>query len=42
MAILHIVQYALPEVSSGYTIRTAAVLREQARLGLDPIVITSP
>jgi len=42
MAILHIVQFALPEISSGYTIRTAALLKEQQRLGLDPIVLTSP
>jgi len=42
VAILHIVQYARPEISSGYTIRTAAVLKEQQRLGLDPIVLTSP
>lgn len=42
MAVLHIVQFALPEISSGYTIRTAALLKEQQRLGLDPIVLTSP
>ena len=42
MAILHIVQFALPEISSGYTIRTSAVLGEQQHLGLDPIVLTSP
>jgi PEP-CTERM/exosortase A-associated glycosyltransferase len=42
VAILHVVQFALPEISSGYTIRTAALLREQQRLDLDPIVVTSP
>lgn len=42
MAVLHIVQFALPEISSGYTIRTAALFKEQQRLGLDPIILTSP
>jgi len=42
VAILHIVQFALPEISSGYTIRTAAVLKQQHALGLGPVVVTSP
>lgn len=42
MAVLHIVQFALPETSSGYTIRTAAVLKQQSALGLGPVVLTSP
>ncbi|MFB3879852.1 MAG: glycosyltransferase family 4 protein [Armatimonadota bacterium] len=42
MAILHVVQFALPEVSSGYTIRTAAILKQQKALGMDPVVLTSP
>ena len=42
MAILHVVQFALPEISSGYTIRTAAILRQQRSQGLDPVVVTSP
>ena len=42
MAILHIVQFALPEISSGYTIRTAAVLKQQQALGIGPVVLTSP
>jgi len=42
MAILHLVQYSLPEIASGYTLRTQAIVREQRALGLDPIVVTSP
>jgi len=42
VAVLHIVQFALPEISSGYTIRTAAILRVQRAMGLEPIVLTSP
>lgn len=42
MAILHLVQYSLPEIVSGYTLRTQAVVTEQRALGLDPLVLTSP
>jgi len=42
VAILHIAQYSLPEISSGYTIRTHAIATEQRSLGLEPIVVTSP
>ncbi len=42
MAVLHIVQFSLPEVHSGYTLRTQAIVRAQKALGLDPLVLTSP
>lgn len=42
MAVLHIVQYSLPQIVSGYTIRTQAIARQQTALGLKPIVLTSP
>jgi len=42
MAVLHIVQFSLPEITSGYTIRTQAIVKEQRSLGLNPIVVTSP
>ncbi len=42
MGILHIVQYSLPQITSGYTLRTQAVLHHQRALGLDPTVVTSP
>ena len=42
VAILHIAQYSLPEISSGYTIRTHAMATEQRSFGLEPIVVTSP
>lgn len=42
MAVLHIAQYSLPSISSGYTIRTQAIAREQQALGLEPAVLTSP
>ncbi len=42
MAILHLVQYSLPEITSGYTLRTRAILAAQQELGLDPVVLTSP
>jgi PEP-CTERM/exosortase A-associated glycosyltransferase len=42
MAVLHIVQYSLPDVVSGYTIRTQAIVRHQTALGLAPRVLTSP
>jgi len=42
MSILHVVQFSLPEVCSGYTLRTQAIVREQQALGLEPVVLTSP
>ncbi len=42
MAVLHIVQYSLPEVQSGYTIRTQAIVSHEKRLGMAPLVVTSP
>jgi len=42
MAILHVVQYSLPEMPCGYSLRTQAIVREQAARGLDPVVLTSP
>ena len=42
MAILHVVQYSLPDVPCGYSFRTQAIVREQVALGLDPVVVTSP
>ncbi|MCJ7751533.1 MAG: glycosyltransferase [Armatimonadetes bacterium] len=42
MTVLHIVQYSLPEICSGYTFRTQAIVREQKALGLNPVVVTSP
>lgn len=42
MAILHIVQYSLPQLLSGYTVRTQAIVSQQKDFGLDPIVVTSP
>jgi len=42
MAVLHIVQYSLPQIMAGYTVRTQAIVREQQGLGLDPVVLTSP
>jgi PEP-CTERM/exosortase A-associated glycosyltransferase len=42
MKILHVAQYSLPEVCSGYTLRTQAIARAQKALGLDPTIVTSP
>ena len=39
---MHVVQYSLPEITSGYTIRTQAIVRQQEALGLHPLVLTSP
>lgn len=39
---LHIVQYSLPQMLTGYTVRTQAIVREQRELGFDPVVVTSP
>ena len=40
MRILHILDHSLP-LHSGYTFRTAAILREQRRLGWETFHITS-
>jgi PEP-CTERM/exosortase A-associated glycosyltransferase len=42
MAVLHVAQYSLPEVQSGYTIRTQAIVSQEKRLGMAPLVVTSP
>ncbi|HBB40633.1 MAG: glycosyltransferase, exosortase A system-associated [Deltaproteobacteria bacterium] len=41
MRILHVLDHSLP-VHSGYTFRTGAILREQARLGWETLHLTSP
>ncbi|MEY2741918.1 MAG: hypothetical protein RIS21_286 [Planctomycetota bacterium] len=41
MKILHVLDHSLP-LHSGYTFRTAAILREQRRLGWDTIHLTTP
>ena len=40
MKILHILDHSIP-LHSGYTFRTLSILREQARMGLDTVQITS-
>lgn len=41
MKILHVLDHSLP-VQSGYAFRTAAILREQRRLGLTTVQLTGP
>jgi len=41
MKILHVLDHSLP-LHSGYTFRTEAILREQARLGWTPLMLTTP
>ncbi len=41
MRILHILDHSLP-LHSGYTFRTAAILREQRRLGWETLQLTTP
>lgn len=41
MKILHVLDHSIP-LHSGYTFRTAAILREQRRLGWETIHLTSP
>lgn len=41
MRILHILDHSLP-LHSGYAFRTAAILREQRRLGWDTVQLTTP
>jgi glycogen(starch) synthase len=42
MSVLHVVQFSLPDICSGYTLRTQAIVRQQKTLGLNPVVLTSP
>ena len=39
--ILHVLDHSLP-LHSGYTFRTLAILREQRRLGWEPLLLTTP
>ena len=41
MRILHVLDHSIP-LHSGYTFRTASILREQRALGWDTFHITSP
>ncbi|WP_374400385.1 glycosyltransferase, partial [Niveibacterium sp.] len=41
MRVLHILDHSIP-LHSGYTFRTAAILREQRRLGWETFHVTSP
>lgn len=41
MKILHVLDHSLP-LHSGYTFRTVAILKEQRRLGLETVHVTSP
>jgi glycosyltransferase involved in cell wall biosynthesis len=38
--VLHVVGKSLPQVTSGYTVRTQGVARAQRSVGLDPIVVS--
>ena len=39
--VLHILEYSLPLVS-GYTVRSKYILENSQKLGIKPVVITSP
>src|SRR5262245_27644282 len=41
MRVLHVLDHSLPYFS-GYSFRSDYIIRTQKRLGLDPIVLTSP
>jgi PEP-CTERM/exosortase A-associated glycosyltransferase len=41
MKILHVLETSLPN-TVGYTVRANAIITQQRRMGLDPVVITSP
>lgn len=41
MKILHILETSIPDMA-GYTIRARAIVEQQQRLGLEPVVVTSP
>jgi glycogen(starch) synthase len=41
MKVLHVLERSAPELV-GYTVRGSSILNHQRRLGLDPVVVTSP
>src|SRR4051812_45239458 len=41
MKVLHILETSIPH-TVGYTIRARSIVDSQRRLGLDPVVVTSP
>ena len=41
MGILHVLDHSLP-VGSGYSYRSRSIVTFQKRLGLEPVVLTSP
>ncbi|MFO1418586.1 MAG: glycosyltransferase [Methylotetracoccus sp.] len=41
MKVLHILETSIPDLA-GYTIRARAIVQHQKRLGLEPVVVTSP
>ena len=41
MKILHVLEYSIPKLV-GYTIRSKYIIENQKKIGLDPLVVTSP
>jgi glycogen(starch) synthase len=41
MKVLHVLESSIPD-TGGYTIRARAIIDHQRRLGMDPVVVTSP
>ena len=41
MKVLHVLESSIPD-TGGYTIRARAIVDNQRRLGLEPVVVTSP
>ena len=41
MKVLHVLDHSLP-ISSGYSYRSQSIVQHQKRLGLGPVVLTSP
>lgn len=41
MKVLHVLESSVPD-TGGYTIRARAIIEHQRRIGLDPVVVTSP
>ena len=41
MKVLHVLETSIPHIV-GYTIRARAIIDNQRRVGLDPVVVTSP
>jgi PEP-CTERM/exosortase A-associated glycosyltransferase len=41
MKVLHVLHYSVPSLS-GYTVRSRSIVCFQAKLGLEPVVVTSP